>query len=181
MARQMLADGPFTDVNVANISPTLSSTSVEDMWLGIVFTPIFANDAKAGKIYCVRAGGTVSLTAGTWVVTPGIGTSSPGTTLGVSLTQGTATILITAWTLSFDLVIRVIDPLGSTASTCVGTGVLAMGGGVGSAVANPNVITFGGTPMTGLNATVNNLITIRKTASTTNSMIVQYVYIFARN
>jgi len=79
------------------------------------------------------------------------------------------------------LVFRVIDPAGSTATTCNGTGLLAMGGGVVSGTANPNVITFGGTPMTALNATVNNVVTIRKTASTTNSMIPQYVYGFWRN
>jgi hypothetical protein len=180
MARSLFQDGPYIDVNIANLT-TLSSTSVEDMWVGAVWTPVWANDPKAGKIYCVRAGGTVSLTGGTWIVTPGIGTSSPGTTLGVSLTQGTATITIAAWRLEFDLVVRVIDPAGSTASTCNGTGILAMSGGVVSATANPNVITFGGTPMTALNATVNNIITIRKTASTTNSMIPQYVYIFSRN
>ncbi len=180
MARQLFGDGPFIDANIANLT-TLTSTSVEDMWSGIVWTPIFANDPKASKVYCVRAGGTVSLTGGTWIVTPGIGTTSPGTTLGVSLTQGTITIAITAWYLMFDLVIRTIDPAGSTASTCNGTGVLSMAGGVASGTANPNVITFGGTPMTALNATVNNCITIRKTASTTNSMIPQFVYIFSRN
>lgn len=175
MARQLFGDGPYIDVNLANLT-TLTSTAVEDMWSGIVFTPIFANDAKAGKIYCVRAGGTVSLTGGTWIVTPGIGTASPGTTLGVSLTQTTLTVAIAAWTLTFDLVVRVIDPAGSTASTCNGTGNLCLPGGATSVV-----IPFGGTPMTALNTTVNNVITIRKTASTTNSMIPQYVYMFARN
>src|SRR5207245_5058093 len=97
-----------------------------------------------------------SITSATGIIRPGSGTTSPGTTLGASLTQGTVTIAITAWYLTFDLVIRVIDPLGSTASTCNGTGMIAMGGGVGTGVANPNVISFGGTPMTALNATVNN-------------------------
>lgn len=180
MGRQLFGDGPYIDTNLANLT-TLSSTAIEDMWAGIVWTPVFANEAKAGRIYCIRAGGTISLTGGTFIVTPGIGTATPGTTLGVSLTAGTVTILITAWRLEFDLVFRVIDPLGSTATTCNGTGMLAMGGGVGTGVANPNVITFGGTPMTALNATVNNVVTIRKTASTTNSMIPQYVYGFWRN
>jgi len=180
VGRQLFGDGPFLDPNVANLA-TLTATTAEALWTSTIWTPIYANDAKAGKIYCVRAGGTVSLTGGTGIITPGIGTTSPGTTLGVSLTQGTVTIAITAWYLTFDLVIRVIDPLGSTASTCNGTGMIAMGGGVASGTANPNVITFGGTPMTALNATVNNFITIQKTLSTTNSVITQYVYIFSRN
>ena len=62
MGRQLFQDGPYIDAPVANLG-TLSSTSIEDIWAGITWTPIYANDAKAGKIYCVRAGGTISLTA----------------------------------------------------------------------------------------------------------------------
>jgi hypothetical protein len=180
VGRQLFRDGPYIDPNVANLT-TLTSSSIEDIWSGVIWTPIFANDAKAGKVYHVRAGGTISLTGGTAIITPGIGTASPGTTLGVSLTVGTVTVAIAAWYLAFDLVIRVIDPAGSTASTCVGTGYLAINGGTGSGTANPNLIVFGGTPMTALNATVNNCITIRKTLSTTNSMIPQFVYITSGN
>src|SRR5881396_141569 len=92
--RQLFNDGPYIDAPTAALG-ALSSSSIEDMWPGITWTPIFANDAKAGKIYCVRAGGTISLTGGTAIITPGIGTTAPGTTLGVSLTQGTFTITIT--------------------------------------------------------------------------------------
>ena len=176
MGRQLFGDGPYIDANVANLG-TLSSTSIEDMWAGITWTPIFANDAKAGKIYCVRAGGSISLTGGTWIVTPQWGPA--GTTLGVSLTAGTVTIAITPWRLEFDLVFRVIGAAGAN-STCIGTGLLAMGGGVSSGTANPNVLTFGGTSAS-VDSTINGNITIRKTASTTNSMIPQYVYIFSRN
>ena len=55
MARQYSADGPYIDPPVANLT-TLSATTIEDMWAGITWTPVFANDAKAGKIYKVRAG-----------------------------------------------------------------------------------------------------------------------------
>lgn len=176
MGRQLFGEGPYVDSPIANLA-TLSSTSIEDMWAGITFTPIYANDAKAAKIYCVRAGGTISLTGGTFIVTPQWGPA--GTTLGVSLTAGTVTIAITAWYLQFDLVFRVIGAAGAN-STCIGTGSLAMGGGVVSGTANPNVITFGGTSAT-VDSTINGNITIRKTASTTNSMIPQFAYIFARN
>lgn len=178
MGRQLFNDGPFTDAPVANLT-TLSATTIEDLWAGIVWTPIFANDPKAGKVYCVRAGGTISLTGGTAIITPQIGPG--GTTLGVSLTVGTVTAAIAAWYLAFDLVFRVIDPAGSTASTCVGTGFMSFNGGVGSGTANPNMIVFGGTPVTNYNATINNNITIRKTLSATNSVIPQFVYQFSRN
>ena len=175
MGIQGFASGPSVDSPIANLS-TLTSTSIEDMWAGITWTPIYANEARAARIYCVRAGGTISLTGGTFIVTPQWGPA--GTTLGVSLTQGTVTIAITAWTLTFDLVFRVIGAAGAN-TTCIGTGQLAMGGGVSSGTANPNVVTFGGTSAS-VDSTINGNITIRKTASTTNSMIPQYVYGFWR-
>ena len=171
--RQMFYGGPFIDPPIANLS-TLTATTIEDIWTASQYTPIFANDPKAGKIYCVRAGGTMSLTGGTLIITPQLATSS--TALGVSLTQGTVTIGSTAWVLQFDLVIRTVG----TSGTCIGTGFIAIGGGVSSGTANPNVVTFGGTSAA-INTTVNDGIQIRKTASTTNSMIPQYVYIFSPN
>jgi len=176
MGRQLFNDGPFIDPPVANLT-TLTATTIEDIWAGITWTPIFANDAKAGKIYCVRAGGTISLTGGTFIVTPQWGPA--GTSLGVSLTQGTITIATVAWYLQFDLVFRTIGAAGAN-STCIGAGQLSMAGGVASGTANPNVISFGGTSAS-VDSTINGNITIRKTASTTNSMIPQFVYIFSRN
>jgi hypothetical protein len=176
VARQLFQDGPYIDPPVANLT-TLSATTIEDIWAGITWTPIYANDAKAGKIYCVRAGGTISLTGGTGIITPQWGPA--GTTLGVSLTQGTVTQTITAWYLQFDLIFRTIGAAGAN-STCIGTGYINIGGGVASGTANPNTITFGGTSAT-VDSTINGNITIRKTLSATNSMIPQFVYIFSRN
>jgi hypothetical protein len=173
MARQLFNDGPYIDPPVANLT-TLTATTIEDIWTATVYTPIFANDAKAGKIYCVRAGGTISLTGGTAIITPQLSTSS--TALGVSLTVGTVTAAIAAWYLSFDLVIRTVG----TAGTCIGTGFMAFNGGVVSGTANPNLIVFGGTSAA-INTTVNDGIQIRKTLSATNSVIPQFVYIFSRN
>ena len=176
MGRQLFQDGPYIDAPVANLA-TLSSTSIEDIWAGITWTPIFANDAKAGKIYCVRAGGTISLTGGTMIITPQWGPA--GTTLGVSLTSGTVTVAINAFYLAFDLVFRVIGAAGAN-STCIGTGFAHLGSGVGSGTGTGNTITFGGTSAS-VDSTINGNVTIRKTASTTNSMIPQFVYIFSRN
>jgi len=176
VARQLFGDGPYVDPPVGNLT-TLTSTSIEDIWAGITWTPIYANDAKAGKIYCVRAGGTISLTGGTMIITPQWGPA--GTTLGVSLTAGTLTQAITAWYLQFDLVFRVIGAAGAN-STCIGTGFINIGPGVGSGTGTGNTVTFGGTSAS-VDSTINGNVTIRKTASTTNSMIPQYVYIFSRN
>src|SRR6185503_14096470 len=158
MGRQLFGDGPYIDPPVANLA-TLTSTSIEDMWAGITYTPIFANEAKAGRIYCVRAGGTISLTGGTAIITPQWGPA--GTTLGASLTVGTVTATIAAWYLSFDLVFRVIGAAGAN-STCIGTGFMAFNGGVVSGTANPNMIAFGGTSAS-VDSTINGNVTIRKT------------------
>jgi hypothetical protein len=176
MGRQLFGDGPFIDPPVANLT-TLTATTIEDIWAGITYTPIFANEAKAGRVYCVRAGGTISLTGGTAIITPQWGPA--GTTLGASLTVGTVTCAIAAWRLDFDLVFRVIGAAGAN-STCIGAGMLVINGGVVSGTANPNMIVFGGTSAT-VDTTINGNVTIRKTLSTTNSMIPQYVYGFWRN
>jgi len=176
MGRQLFGEGPYVDSPILNLT-TLTATTIEDLWAGITFTPIYANDAKASKIYCVRAGGTISLTGGTGIITPQWGPA--GTTLGVSLTVGTVTTTIAAWYLQFDLVFRVIGAAGAN-STCIGTGVFSMNGGIVSGTANPNSIVFGGTSAS-VDSTINGNITIRKTLSTTNSVIPNFVYIFARN
>src|SRR6185436_8506216 len=176
MGRQLFGDGPYIDPPVANLA-TLTSTSIEDLWGGITYTPIYANEAKAGRIYCVRAGGTISLTGGTAIITPQWGPA--GTTMGVSLTVGTVTAAIAAWYLCFDVLVQSVGAAGANTKV-TGTGFLAFNGGVVSGSANPNMICFGGTQAS-VDSTINGNITIRKTLSTTNSFIVQYVYIFSRN
>lgn len=176
MGRQQFADGPYVDPPVANLA-TLSATTIEDLWPGITWTPIFANDAKAHKIYCVRAGGTISLTGGTGIITPQWGPA--GTTLGASLTVGTVTATIGAWYLNFDLVFRVIGAAGAN-STCIGTGMMVFNGGIVSGTANPNMIVFGGTSAL-VDSTINGNVTIRKTLSAVNSVITQFAYVFSRN
>lgn len=176
MGRQLFADGQYIDQPVAAIG-ALSSTSIEDMWSGIRWTPIFANDAKAGKVYCVRAGGTISLTGGTAIITPQWGPA--GTSLGPSLTVGTVTAAIAAWYLEFDLLIQTVGAAGAN-SNVIGTGFMMWNGGISSGTANPNMVVFGGT-QAAVDLTINGNITIRKTLSTTNSLIVQHVGIYSRN
>lgn len=176
MARQEFQDGPYIDPPVAPLG-ALSATTIEDMWPGITWTPIFANDAKAGKVYSVRAWGTLSLTGGTAIITPQWGPA--GTTLGVSLTVGTVTAAIAAWYLTFELLVQSIGGAGANTKV-IGAGFMAINGGVVSGSANPNMIVFGGTQAS-VDSTINGNITIRKTLSAANSLIVQGVYIFGRS
>jgi hypothetical protein len=180
MGRQYFQDGPYIDTHVAS-GAALTSTSAEALWIGATFTPIFANDPKAGKIYCVRAGGIMSTGAsGTLILIPQYGVLG-GTTLGTSQTV-TMPINMTAvaWTLDFDLVFRTIGAAGAN-STCIGTGKFCTAPFASAPAAGLScVIPFGGTSAT-VDATVNSGITISKTLSVAGSMTVQYAYIFSRN
>lgn len=180
MARQYFQDGPYVDTMVA--TPTaLISTSAEALWIAASFTPIFANDPKAGKIYTIKAGGILSTAgSGTLILIPQYGALG-GTTLGTSQTV-TVPINMTnvAWRLEMDVVFRTIGAAG-TNSTCIGTGTFttapftsAPGAGLSC------VIPFGGTSAA-VDATINSGITISKTLSVAGSVSVQYAYIFSRN
>lgn len=174
--RQGFGGAPYVDPPIVNLT-TLTATTIEDLWAGITFTPVFANDPKAAKIYRVSAGGTISLTGGTAIITPQWGPA--GTTLGVSLTVGTVTAGIAAWCLQFDLVFRTIGAAGAN-STCIGAGHMMFNGGIVSGSANPNLIVFGGTSAS-VDVTINGNVTIRKTLSAANSVIPQYAFIRALN
>lgn len=178
MARQLFGDGPFIDPPVG-LATALSSTSIEALWTAATWTPIYANDAKAGRIYCVRSGGTGSLTGGTMIVTPTYTTGSVA--LGASLTQGSVTIAACGWYLMFDLLIQAVTGAAASVTSMTGSGLWAFGGGVASGTANPNVFSFGGTAATSVDTSINGAVQIQKTASTTNSITPRIAYIFSRN
>src|SRR5574341_1263411 len=177
MARQYLQDGPYIDPPVAS-GAALVATTIESLWDGAQFTPIFANDPKAGKIYAVEAGGIMSFAAtGTLTITPLYG-GTAGAALGASIavtTPGATTNQ--PWFLSFRLVFRTIGAAGAN-STCIGSGMFVTngGGGAGTAVA----LTFGGTSAS-VDATVNKDITIRKTLTVAGSFTTQFAYIYSLN
>lgn len=176
MARTVFQDGPYIDPQVAN-GTALVATTIEPLWVAATYTPIFANDPKAGKIYTVKAGGILSTGAsGTLIISPLYG----ATTLGVSQTV-TVPINMTnvAWRLEFDLIFRVL--LAGVNSTCIGTGTFTTAPFTSAPAAGLScVIPFGGTSAT-VDATVNSSLGISKTLSVAGSMTTQYAYIFSRN
>ena len=178
--RQYLQDGPYIDPPVAS-GTALVSTSAEALWIGATFTPIFANDPKAGKIYCLRAGGIwTTNTSGTLILNPQYGVLG-GTTMGVSQTV-TVPVSMTAvpWTLEMDIVFRTIGAAGAN-STCIGVGKFTTCPATSAPAGTTScVIPFGGTSAS-VDATVNSGITISKTLSVAGSMTMQYAYIFSRN
>lgn len=179
MGRQLFQDGPYIDPPVANAT-ALVATTIETLILGSTWAPIFANDPKAGKIYCLRAGGIISTsTSGTMIITPTYG-AAVGTALGVSATQ-TVPISLTnvPWTLDFDLVFRVVSTVAGANSTCIGTGKFSMQGTAATA-GSGTVIPFGGTSAA-VDSTINGGICIQKTLSVAGSIQLMYAYIFSRN
>lgn len=182
MARQYLADGPYIDPPVsAPLSANVATTAV-DMWSGPQYTPIFANDPKAGKIYVVEAGGIISTAAsGTLTISPFYG-GSGGVALGAS---GAQTVVVSLtnipWYLRFVLVFRTIGAAGAN-STVTCTGSFSFSGAAGTAGSN-NDITFGSTSTTStsVDATVNKDITIQKTLSVAGSFSTNWAYIYSQN
>lgn len=178
MGRQLFQDGPYIDTHVAS-GTALVATTAEALWIAATFTPIFANDPKAGKIYTVHAGGILSTGAsGTLILIPQYGVLG-GTTLGTSVTQ-TVPINLSAvpWRLEMDIVFRTIGAAGAN-STCIGTGVFRSAGTAATA-GSAFCLTFGGTSAS-VDATINSGITISKTLSVAGSITTQYAYIFSRN
>jgi hypothetical protein len=149
------------------------------MWTGATFTPVFANDPKAGKIYVVEAGGIMSTGgSGTLTITPFYGTSS-GVAMGAS---GAQTVPVSrtgiAWCLRFVVVFRTIGAAGAN-STCIGEGALHLGGTLATA-GSSTTIPFGGTVAT-VDATVNKDITIQKTLSVAGSWTTDWAFIRSLN
>ena len=180
MARQLLQDGPFMDPPVTSPLAADATTTAIAAWSGAQFTPLFANDAKAGKIYCIEAGGLITTGAsGSLIVSPGLGTTAPGTTLGTSITQTVPVSSLSGpWTLTSRWVVRTIGAAGAN-STMIGTGIFQAGGV--AATANSGLdLTFGGTSCA-FDATVNNFFTFTKTLSVAGAWTTLYCYIYALN
>lgn len=182
-ARQYLVDGPYMDPPVAAPLSANAATTAVDMWTGATYTPVFAQDAKAGKIYIVEAGGFVSTGAsGTLTISPFWGTSS-GVALGASGAQTTVINLTNVpWFLKFILVIRTVGATGGNNGSCTCTGTWESSGATGTAGSSMG-ITFGSnsTTSTAIDTTVNKDITIQKTLSVAGSWSTNWCYIYSRN
>lgn len=181
MARQFLQDGPYIDPPVADALAANAATTAVSMWDGAVFTPLFANDAKAGKIYVVEAGGLITTAAtGALTIAPGLGTSAPGTTLGASIAQTVpASSLSGPWFLRGTFVVRTISATAGANSTIIGEGVFQSGGVAATANSGLTVL-FGGTSCL-FDPRVNNFFTFQKTLSVAGSFTTHWAYVYSKN
>ena len=182
MARQYLFEGPYMDPPVTAPLSANTATTAVDMWSGAQYTPIFANDPKAGKIYSVKAGGFMSTGAsGTLTISPFYG-GSGGVALGASQAQ-TVVVSLTniPWFLEFKLIFRTIGAAGANSGvTCAGTFQAA--GAAGTAGSSISIL-FGSTSVTStsVDATVNKDITVQKTLSVAGSFSTNWCFIDALN
>lgn len=181
MGRQLFQDGPYIDPPVT-APGAYSTTTIAPLWPAASFTPIFANDPKAGKIYCVRAGGIITMSVNTCslLITPKYGTG--GVTLGAGPAQILPAMTNIPWFLQADLVFRTIGAAG-TNSTAVLSGVMNIQGTLATAGAGANVV-FGSTASVSVDATINANIEINTTlGGTTGSPSLQtlWAYLFSRN
>lgn len=120
MSRQYFADTLTEPVNAAYT--TITATS-ETVLVPTVLTGIPANEPRAGKVYELTVGGTVTTGAsGTMIITPRYGLVIGGTTLGASPTQTVVPSITTApFLYRCLLVIRSVGLPGAN-STVVCTG-----------------------------------------------------------
>jgi hypothetical protein len=149
MSRQYFED-LIIDPPVANLT-AVTATVETGLWNVAQFSPIHAFDAYkgVGKIYRLMAGGIFSTAAAasTLTITPRVGTTTAGITLGASIAQTVvASLTNEPWFLHSVWVVRTTGAPGAN-STVMGTG-LWNGGGAAATAASNNTVAFGGTSAT---------------------------------
>lgn len=141
-ARQYF-DTVTQDPPIANLT-AVTATTETGLWNVPLYTPIHAYEATPAKTWRVTAGGIASTGgSGTLIITPRLGTTTSGITMGASTTQ-TVPVSVTnvAWTLTFVLVCRTLGAAGAN-STVMGTGTFAANAATSAGAAW--VQSFGGT------------------------------------
>lgn len=180
-ARQYLQDGPYIDPPVASPLAADTATTAVSMWNGQWLTPLFANDAKAGKTYVIEAGGLITTAAtGALTIAPGLGTTSPGTTLGSSIAQTVPVSSLSGpWFLTARFNVRTIGAPGGANSTIMGEGTFVSGGVAATANSGLQVV-FGGTSCS-FDVGANNFFTFQKTLSVAGSFTTHWAYVYSMN
>ena len=179
MARQNFA-AVLADPPIANLT-AVTATTETILWNVSQFTPIAANDATAGKIYKIYAGGIMSFAAtGTLTITPRFGlTVAAGITMGASVVALTTPGATTAhpWSLEFTCIVRTAGAPGAN-STVFGTGWFATG--IPAAGSLPATQVFGGTSAT-VDLSIATGICIGWTLSVAGTVTPGYAYIQSLN
>lgn len=132
----------FDDTLVEPISASFATitATTETVLIPTALTPIPANEPRAGKIYELLVGGTVTTgAAGTLIITPRYGTVIGGVALGASPTQNYVPSITTApFTYRCLLIFRSIGLPGAN-SIVLCTGTWLSGGAVATAASQTSV------------------------------------------
>ena len=171
MSRQYFDDTLTEPVN-ADFT-TITATS-ETVLIPTVYTPIPALEPRAGKVYELIVGGTVTTgTAGTLIITPRYGTVIGGVSIGVSPTQNYVPSITTApFLFRYYLVIRALG-LPGTNSTIYGAGQWVSGGAVATAASQTSV-NVAGTATAAVDTTIASALWIGVTFSVAPSVIPKF-------
>lgn len=173
MSRQYFADLLVEPPTLNPLAAAITATTETLLWPTALYSPIAVGDIRAGKVYKVTAGGIYSTsTSGTLIITPRIGTSTSGITLGANTAMNVPVSLTNVpWFLELFVVIRTVG-LAGTNSTAIGTGkfIGSPTGTVGTAIA----FAFGGTSAS-FDASIAEGIAIGWTLSVAGSCTPQWV------
>jgi hypothetical protein len=184
MSRQYFAD-VIIDPPTANLT-AITTLGDAVMWNVAQFTPIHAFDAyRVGKIYRIQGGGIMSTAAsapGNVTLTPRVGTSTSGITLGASQTATLPTSLASQpWFLEFTLVVRTLGAPGANC-TCIGTGFFCMPNQASAAAADFQLFLGGISATVDFSIETGLIVTWNFSATVAgNSMTPQYVFIQSLN
>jgi hypothetical protein len=149
MSRQYFED-LIIDPPTANLAAVVATTET-GLWNVAQFSPIHAFDSYkgVGKVFRLMAGGifSTSASASTLTITPRVGTTTGGITLGASIAQTVpASLTNEPWFMHAVFVVRTLGAPGAN-STMIGTGTFQGGGAAATAASNTSVA-FGGTSAT---------------------------------
>lgn len=178
MSRQYFGDSPYCDPPIADQTAIVATTETA-LWNAAQFSPIPANDSRAGKIYHIFASGIYSTGAsGTLTLTPRIGTTTSGIVLGASVAQ-TVPVSLTneAWTFNGFLCVRTVGAPAGANSTCMFGGNLT-GGGVAATASSGLQVACGGTSAT-YDASAAQAFFLGWTLSVAGSVTVKNVFWFS--
>lgn len=169
MSRQYVADLTMDPPSAA--LPTLTATS-EVVLVPTLFTPIPANEPRAGKVYKLTVAGTCTTgLAGTLTITPRYGLVIGGTSLGVSPVQNyVPSITLAPFTFECWLQFRSIGIAAGANSTATCHYIWSSGGAVATASSCTTVV-GGSTASVSVDTTVASGLWIGVTFSVAPSVI----------
>lgn|SRR5215813_2968347 len=171
MSRQYFDDILTEPVNA---DFTTITATTETVLIPTAFTPINAVEPRAGKIYELIVGGTVTTgSAGTLTITPRYGTTISGVSIGISPVQNYVPSISSApFLFRYYLAIRSLGLPGAN-SVVYGCGNWISGGAVATAASQTSV-SIGGTATASVDTSVASALWIGVTFSVAPSVVPRF-------